>query len=72
MGQLTSPAIYLSALARHTTKIRLGTMVFPLPLYNPIRLAQDTAMLDHLSHGRLEFGAGLGAAEHEFRRWHVP
>jgi alkanesulfonate monooxygenase SsuD/methylene tetrahydromethanopterin reductase-like flavin-dependent oxidoreductase (luciferase family) len=29
-------------------------------------------MLDHLSHGRLEFGAGLGTLEHEFTRWSIP
>ena len=44
-------------------------MIFQLPFYNPMRLAQDTAMLDQLSRGRLEFGAGIGVLEHEFIRW---
>ena len=72
VGQITSPAVYLTAVAQHTSAIRLGTMIFPLPFYHPIRLAQDAAMLDHLSHGRLEFGFGLGTSQHEFQRWHVP
>ena len=47
-------------------------MVYQLPMYHPVRLAQDAAMLDHLSHGRLEFGAGFGIMAHEFVRWKVP
>ena len=37
----------------------------------PARLAQDAAMLDHLSRGRLEFGAGTGVSPHEFMRWNT-
>jgi alkanesulfonate monooxygenase SsuD/methylene tetrahydromethanopterin reductase-like flavin-dependent oxidoreductase (luciferase family) len=44
-------------------------MVYQLPMHNPIRLAQDAAMVDHLSAGRLEFGAGYGIIAHEFMRW---
>src|SRR5438045_5366508 len=47
-------------------------MVYQLPLHHPIRLAQDAAMLDNLSHGRLEFGAGYGIHAHEFMRWELP
>ena len=52
--------------------MRFGVMIYQLPFYNPMRLAQDAAMLDHLSHGRLEFGTGIGVAEHEFMRWNLP
>ena len=71
VGQCTSPTVYLSALAQRTSTIRFGAMIFQLPFYNPLRLAQDTAMLDQLSRGRLEFGAGLGVLEHEFIRWNL-
>ena len=47
-------------------------MIYQLPLHQPIRLAQDLATLDHLSRGRLEFGAGTGVTPHEFHRWNVP
>ena len=46
-------------------------MIYQLPFYNPVRLAEEAAMLDHLSHGRLEFGTGIGVAEHEFMRWNL-
>ena len=47
-------------------------MVFPLPFHNPLRLAQDNAMVDQLSRGRVEFGVGTGPREHEFTRWNLP
>ena len=71
-GAHTSPAVYLSALAQCTSTLRLGIMVFPLPFHNPIRLAQDAAMVDQVSRGRVEFGAGAGVLEHEFLRWDLP
>jgi len=71
VGQITAPSVYLCAVAQHTSRIRIGTMIYQLPLHNPLRLAQDAAMLDHLSRGRLEFGAGLGTHEHEFMRWNT-
>ena len=72
VGQITAPSVYLCAVAQHTSSIRIGTMIYQLPLHNPMRLAQDAAMLDHLSRGRLEFGVGLGTHEHEFMRWDTP
>lgn len=68
---VTTPSVYLTAVARQTTKLRLGAMMWQLPFYHPIRLAQEVALLDQLSHGRVEFGTGLGVHEHEFLRWGV-
>ena len=70
--RLTSPNVYLAALAQRTSSLRFGVMIYQLPLHHPIRLAQDLATLDHLSRGRLEFGAGTGVTPHEFHRWNVP
>jgi alkanesulfonate monooxygenase SsuD/methylene tetrahydromethanopterin reductase-like flavin-dependent oxidoreductase (luciferase family) len=72
ISYLSAPNVYLTALARHTSAIRFGVMIYQLPFHNPIRLAQDAAMLDHLSRGRLEFGAGTGVSPHEFLRWNMP
>lgn len=72
ISYLSAPNVYLTALARHTSDIRFGVMIYQLPFHNPIRLAQDAAMLDHLSRGRLEFGAGTGVSPHEFLRWNMP
>jgi alkanesulfonate monooxygenase SsuD/methylene tetrahydromethanopterin reductase-like flavin-dependent oxidoreductase (luciferase family) len=69
---VSSPSVYLAALARETSTLRFGPMVYQLPMHHPIRLAQDAALLDNLSHGRLEFGAGYGIIAHEFMRWKLP
>ncbi len=64
--------MYLAAVAQHTSVIRIGTMIYQLPLHNPMCLAEEAAMLDHLSRGRFDFRAGLGTHEHEFMRWNTP
>lgn len=68
---VTCPSVYLTAVARETDSLRIGTMMWQLPFYNPMRLAQEVAMLDQLSRGRVEFGSGIGVHEHEFMRWGV-
>ena len=71
VGQVQTPAVYLAALARHTRTIRIGAMVFLLPFHDPLRLAMDCAMVDQLSHGRLDFGAGIGGSPDSFKSWNV-
>jgi len=71
IGRITAPTVFLTAIARATTRLRVGAMMWQLPFYHPIRLAQEVAMLDHLSRGRVEFGTGIGVHEHEFMRWGV-
>jgi alkanesulfonate monooxygenase SsuD/methylene tetrahydromethanopterin reductase-like flavin-dependent oxidoreductase (luciferase family) len=68
---ITAPAVYLGAVAAATSTLRIGAMVFQLPMHHPIRLAQDVAMVDHLSHGRIEFALGYGTRSPEFRPWFV-
>jgi alkanesulfonate monooxygenase SsuD/methylene tetrahydromethanopterin reductase-like flavin-dependent oxidoreductase (luciferase family) len=71
VGRITSPSVYLTAVARETTRLRIGAMIWQLPFYHPLRLAEEVAMLDQLSRGRVEFGVGFGVHEHEFIRWGV-
>ena len=59
-GRLPAPFPFLAAAAERTRRIRLGTAVVILPLENPIRLAEDAAVVDTLSGGRLELGVGSG------------
>lgn len=59
-GRLPSPFPFLAAAAERTRNIRLGTAVVILPLENPIRLAEDAAVVDTISGGRLELGVGSG------------
>jgi alkanesulfonate monooxygenase SsuD/methylene tetrahydromethanopterin reductase-like flavin-dependent oxidoreductase (luciferase family) len=60
-----SPIVFLAAAARHTSRIRLGTMVLCLPLYHPTRLIQEFCMIDQLSHGRFMPGVGRGIRDVE-------
>jgi len=55
-----SPPVVAAAIARSTKKMRIGTAVALLPHHDPIRLAEDYAMVDLLSGGRLDFGVGRG------------
>jgi alkanesulfonate monooxygenase SsuD/methylene tetrahydromethanopterin reductase-like flavin-dependent oxidoreductase (luciferase family) len=55
-----SPHLLLAAAAVRTSKIRLGTAVTVLPLYSPIRVAEEAGTLDLLSGGRFELGLGRG------------
>src|SRR5689334_14928043 len=50
----------LAALARQTTRIRLGTYILLLAFHHPILVAEDAAVLDILSHGRLDLAIGAG------------
>ena len=56
----------LTHIAARTKKIRIGAGVSVLPFHNPIFLAEESAMLDVLSHGRLDFGVGRGSADYEY------
>jgi alkanesulfonate monooxygenase SsuD/methylene tetrahydromethanopterin reductase-like flavin-dependent oxidoreductase (luciferase family) len=65
LGMAPSPGLFLAAAAQRTKRLRLGPLVYILPLYDPLRLLQEIAMLDHLSRGRLELGIGRGTSPHE-------
>ena len=70
-GICPSPQIFLTALARETSRIRLGTAISLLPFENPLRKAEDFAMLDILSNGRLNFGVGRGLIAKHFEGFGV-
>ncbi|HXV79204.1 MAG TPA: LLM class flavin-dependent oxidoreductase [Candidatus Binatia bacterium] len=59
-GVIPSPPVLMSIAAKRTTKIRLGVAVALLPYRNPILTAEEYAMVDLLSGGRLDFGVGRG------------
>src|ERR1700681_4209753 len=66
-----SPLMMIAHCAAVTRKIRLGTAVVVLPLYNPARLAAEIATADALSNGRLMLGIGAGYQPYEFERFGV-
>lgn len=66
-----SPLLHMAHLAGHLPEISLGTSVLVLPWYQPIRLAEEIAMLASMSEGRLHLGIGRGTARSEYRAYGV-
>src|SRR5437667_12547048 len=58
----------LAAMARETTRVRLGTMLTPLPWRRPWKVASQAVTLDELSGGRAILAVGLGATDAELGR----
>jgi alkanesulfonate monooxygenase SsuD/methylene tetrahydromethanopterin reductase-like flavin-dependent oxidoreductase (luciferase family) len=67
LNMVPVPGVYLGAVARATSRMRLGPLVYLLPLYSPLRLIEEICMLDHLSHGRLDVGVGRGVSPYELK-----
>ena len=63
---------FLTYMAGRTSRIQLGTAVIVLPWHDPVRVAEQIAMLDILSQGRLLVGFGRGAAKLEYDGFRIP
>ncbi len=61
-----SPFIYLAGFATRTRRLILGTDIAILPLYHPVRVAEDVAQLDVMSNGRVILGVAIGYRPEEF------
>lgn len=62
LGLAPSPGMLFSALSQRTKRLRFGPLVYLLPLYHPLRLVEEVALLDNLSNGRLQLGVGRGVS----------
>ena len=71
LGMASSPSVFLSAAIQRTSTIKLGPLVYVLPLYHPLRLNEEVCMLDHLSKGRFMLGVGRGGALVEHQRYGI-
>ncbi|MFV0373303.1 LLM class flavin-dependent oxidoreductase [Microbacterium sp.] len=60
-----SPNLFLAALAQRTRTMRIGALVYVLPMYHPLRLAEEIATLDRLTEGRVDVGVGAGISPFE-------
>ena len=71
-GYLPAIQPLAGAIAARTKQIRISNDIALLPLYHPIRLAEELAVLDQISNGRMEFGIGMGYVPKEFDAFGVP
>ncbi len=71
-GYLPSFVAAAGAIAARTRRVRISSDIVLLPFHHPLRLAEDLAVLDNLSGGRMELGVGMGYAPHEFRGFGIP
>lgn len=66
---MTSPTVYCTGGAAHTKKMRIGPMGYIVPLYDPIRILEEAAVLDQILHGRLELGLVSGIVPEYFNHY---
>jgi alkanesulfonate monooxygenase SsuD/methylene tetrahydromethanopterin reductase-like flavin-dependent oxidoreductase (luciferase family) len=71
-GLSVSPPVLATAAAMRTQRVRIGLAAAILPFHDPIRLAEELAMVDILSEGRLDVGVGRGNRPVEFEGYRVP
>ena len=71
-GMLGNPLLLAAAVAQRTERMKIGTAVVVLPFQHPLRVAEDAAMVDALSGGRLLLGVGRGYQPPEFHGFDVP
>ncbi len=67
-----SPLVALAGIATRTERMTIGTDIMVMPFYHPVRVAEDTAMLDLMSQGRFILGAAIGYRPDEFALYQVP
>ena len=70
-SECPSPGSFLGAASQRTKSIRMGPLVYVLPLWHPVRVAEEAALLDNLMNGRLECGIGAGIGPFSFKAYNV-
>ena len=71
-SECPSPGSFLGAASQRSKNIRMGPLVYVLPLWHPVRVAEEVALLDNLLEGRLECGIGAGIGPFSFAAYNVP
>ncbi|MEA2935426.1 MAG: hypothetical protein QOD74_2072, partial [Variibacter sp.] len=70
-GAVPNPAVMLAAIAQRTKRLKLGTAISILTFHHPLTVAENYAMVDVLSGGRLVYGVGSGYLAHEFAGYQI-
>ena len=71
LAMAPAPSVFLSAVSQRTARLKFGPMVYVLPMYHPLRLAEEVSMLDQLSGGRFLYGVGKGITHYELSYYGV-
>jgi alkanesulfonate monooxygenase SsuD/methylene tetrahydromethanopterin reductase-like flavin-dependent oxidoreductase (luciferase family) len=71
-GYLSAAMPAMAAIAARTRRVKIGSYVILVPFYHPLRLAEDAALIDVISNGRLRLGLGLGYRLEEFDALQIP
>ncbi len=71
-GYCPSPAVVAAAMAAVTSRIRIGSSGTILPLHNPLKVAEDSTVVDNISNGRFDLGVVLGYRKEEFEGMGIP
>ena len=71
-GDPAAPFVLLAAIAARTSRLRLATGIFLLPLHHPVAVAEQVATLDRISGGRAILGVGIGYRPYEYEGFGVP
>lgn len=68
----SAPIVWASAIAARTSRLRVGTAVLVLPLGHPVRMAEEIATLDQISHGRVDLGIGRSSFPRSYDGYNIP
>ena len=71
-GYLPNPLLMAGLVGMKTQRIKVGTCVLLLPLHDPIHVAEDCAMIDLATKGRLRLSVGVGYQSHDFEAFRIP
>jgi alkanesulfonate monooxygenase SsuD/methylene tetrahydromethanopterin reductase-like flavin-dependent oxidoreductase (luciferase family) len=71
-GYMPAPLTFTAALAAKTQRAEIGASIMQLPLFHPLHVAKQIAVIDNLSKGRFILGAGLGLVQKEFDAFQIP
>jgi alkanesulfonate monooxygenase SsuD/methylene tetrahydromethanopterin reductase-like flavin-dependent oxidoreductase (luciferase family) len=71
-GMIPAPAVLLAALAQRTSRVTLGTSIIILPMHHPIEIAEQLAMVDLMSNGRVQLGVGRGFVVYDYEVMGLP